>query len=372
MLITEQLVFIALFFSSIGFFMYIYIAYPFWSHMPIMHTPYSWAQTLFNTVETPIEKIPYRNKYVNTLKYQTCLAQDVSATIKDYFIDTLHCCYLPSDSILCTIDTAKFDAIFLGHQSFITVGQNGCISSLPLKCGIQNKPLYTISYLASPNKDITRNLLSTHVFNCRRKSPDCPYFLYKSYEECAGAVAYLTFNTHLYFVGKQPENINPIPVQQIGKNNWAYIYSVLDIINAKHTFTTWLSPASLKMRSDAGLLWVFAVLEPLTGAVLLAYFLDDALTLYENLDYGKLGLNLVGSYKDKNVSNKDFYDGLLKCIQIVQKQNLDYVMLTIDDVGHNASLLKKTPLKTTKGNYYLINQYFSKPIDKESAFIYGF
>ena len=373
MLITEQLVFIACFFLSLGFFAYIYIAYPFWSHMPVMHTPYAWVQKLCSTAGNPIEKIPYRNKYVKTQLYQTLYAEDA----KPQFIDIMHCCYLPSDSILCTVDDKKFDTIFSGHVQtpYITICANACIASLPLTIG--NKNIYTVSYLASADKEITRQLLSTHIFNCRRKTPEIKSFLYKLYgSSSTGAVPLLTFTTHLYYLDTQVSNKSQLPpVQQIYKNNWSFIYPLIDTINASHKFTTWLSPAALKTRVDAGFLWVFAILEPLSGSVLAAYFLEDAMTLYENLDYGKMGINLVGSYKSAAVSVGDFYKGLLKCIQIVQKQNLDYIMLTVDDVGHNAYLLPMLSpmlIKKTEGSYILINMYFSDDVDRANAFLYGF
>jgi hypothetical protein len=175
-------------------------------------------------------------------------------------------------------------------------------------------------------------------------------------------------------LGKQSNNTIALPVQQITKNNWFFIYPVIDAINASHQFSALFNPAAIKARSDAEMLWIFAWLDATTGQPLAAYFLEDAMTMYENLDYGKLTINLCGSYKNSALSNKDFCQGLLKCIQIVQKQNLDYVMLTVDNVGFNdilARSLMGSLLKTTDGGYYLINQYFSTPVNKENAFIMG-
>lgn len=372
MLITEQLIFITLFFVFMGFFIYVHVAYPFWSHMPVMHTPYCWLQNLLNTDDTLIEKIPYRNKYVHTLLFTTFDTHSINAPeIKTVFTDTLHCYYLPSDTTLFTMDVAKFDAIFSGHTHapLITVGQQCCVASLPLTVGKQN--IYSISYLACSNKDTTRKLLSTHIFNSRRKNPLLQRYLYKTYSPCIGAKPLIQFNTGLYYLGKKSDNI-VLPVQQITKNNWSFVYPVIDAINAEHKFAAWIAPAALKARSDAGIMWIFAWIDATTGTVLAAYILEDAMTLYENLEYGKLTMNLCGSYKCGALSDKEFCKGLLKCIQIVQKQNLDYVMLTVDDVGFNAILarsLSGSLLKTTAGEYCLINQYFSEEINKGGVFI---
>lgn len=369
MLITEQIVFIALFFISLAFFIFIYAAYPFWSHMPVMHKPYSWLQTLLNDNNTLIEKIPYRNKFVNTLDYQTTAVYDINnSEIKNRFTDLVNCMFLTSDAMLLTMDTKKFDVFFTGHYStpFITIGK-GCVASTPVIQGANE--LMFISYLASPDKDTTRKLLSTHIFNCRRKNPDIQKFLFKTHHECSGTIPFIQFNTGLYYVGKQTGNII-VPVQQIGKNNWSFIYNVIDTINAKYKYTVWISPSAIKTRSDAGVLWIFAWFDTTSGEVLAAYFLEDAMTLYEKLDYGKMAINLVGTYKHDRVSDKDFYDGLLKCIQIVQKQNLDFMMLTIDDVGHNSILAGMlTSIQTNIGAYYLINTYFSESVDKAHVFI---
>ncbi len=372
MLVTEQLIFITLFFVFLGFFIYVHVAYPYWSHMPVMHTPYCWAQNLLNTDGTLIEKIPYRNKYVQTLLFKTFNTHSLDTPdIKTKFTDTLHCYYLPSDTTLFTMNVAKFDAIFSGHlhAPYITLGQQGCVASLPL-VGSRNN-VYSISYLASANKDTTRKILSTHIFNCRRNNPLLQSFLYKSYSPCVGAKSLLRFTTGLYYLGKQSDNI-VLPVQQITHNNWSFVYPVIDAINTAHKYTLWITPAALKMRSDAGIMWIFAWIDATTGTVLAAYILEDAMTMYENLDYGKLTINLCGSYKCAALSDKDYCKGLLKCIQIVQKQNLDYVMLTIDNVGFNAILAKSLSgslLKTTEGEYCLINQYFSEEINKDEAFI---
>ncbi len=372
MLITEQLIFIALFFIFFGFFIYVHVAHPFWSHMPVMHTPYYWAQNMLNTDGTLIEKIPYRNKYVNTLLFQTFSTHLIETPeTKIVFTDILNCCYLPSDATLFTMDVSKFDTIFSGHSAspYITLGKDGCVASLPLTIGKKN--IYSISYLACSHKETTRKLLSTHIFNCRRKNPDIQSFLYKTYIPCSGAKPFIQFNTGLYYLGKQSNTI-VLPVQQITKNNWSFLYPVIDTINMAYSYAALFNPVALKMRSDAEMLWIFAWLDTNNGQPLAAYFLEDAMTMYENLDYGKLTLNLCGSYKSSALSNKDFCQGLLKCIQIVQKQNLDYVMLTVDNIGFNDILARSLlgyKLKTTEGGYYLINQYFSAPLNKETVVI---
>ena len=53
------------------------------------------------------------------------------------------------------------------------------------------------------------------------------------------------------------------------------------------------------------------------------------------------------------------------------KQNLDYKILLVDNVGHNAQIMKNKSdiLAETTGAYYFINFLFFNKVDKERTFI---
>ena len=113
--------------------------------------------------------------------------------------------------------------------------------------------------------------------------------------------------------------------------------------------------------------------------------------LYEKVnDYGGKTLNLMGSMcnikkKSKgNVNINVFVKGFAECLAIIHKQNRDYAMLLIDDVGHNQILVKEMELvptgtvgsngllgsleivKTT-GAYYMINGFVKEPVNANRA-----
>jgi hypothetical protein len=104
--------------------------------------------------------------------------------------------------------------------------------------------------------------------------------------------------------------------------------------------------------------------------------------LYEKVnDYGGKTLNLVASICNMKESRRNkgtsiFIKGFAECLALIQKQNRDYTMLLIDDVGHNQLLAKEmplvprgTPIVKTTGAYYMINGIVKEPVNSNRAFM---
>lgn len=104
--------------------------------------------------------------------------------------------------------------------------------------------------------------------------------------------------------------------------------------------------------------------------------------LYEKVnDYGGKTLNLVASMcnmKKKSKGNMNinvFVKGFAECLAMIHKQNRDYAMLLMDDVGHNQILVKEiVPTGTleivkTTGAYYMINGFVKEPVNANRAFM---
>ena len=96
--------------------------------------------------------------------------------------------------------------------------------------------------------------------------------------------------------------------------------------------------------------------------------------LYENVnDYGGKTLTLSASFyrgKDKAA----FAKGFTESVRLIQKQNKDYVMMLVDDVGHNGYLtdiLDAKLVKKTSGAYYMINYLLPEKVEKEKMFLLG-
>jgi hypothetical protein len=118
---------------------------------------------------------------------------------------------------------------------------------------------------------------------------------------------------------------------------------------------------ALSARVDANQLFVYAY--RIGTQIVALYFIEDMNTLYENVaDYGGKTLSLVASVN--NIMEHDgiavFYNGFVEAVQKISKQNRDYKMMVIDDVGHNTQIVERTKLVKpaifdTEGGYYWIN-----------------
>jgi hypothetical protein len=101
--------------------------------------------------------------------------------------------------------------------------------------------------------------------------------------------------------------------------------------------------------------------------------------LYEKVnDYGGKTLNLVASICNiKELRSAPFAKGFAECLALIQKQNRDYTMLLMDDIGHNQLLAKEmqgyeaplAPIIKTTAAYYMINGFAKEPVNSNRAFM---
>ena len=230
-------------------------------------------------------------------------------------------------------------------------------------------------------KEITRNLIATHEYNSRNRVTDIKISILKKHTgSCEGVRPLLTFSTHLYYIGSAKHTKGPSlapAVQQVYKQNWSLMQDIADLLPQLCEFCAYMDVAALKARVDAGQLWIFCIKHG--RDIIAAYFIEDAMMLYEKVnDYGGKTLNLVASMcnmkkKSKgNVNINVFVKGFAECLAMIHKQNRDYAMLLIDDVGHNQILVKEMQsleiVKTT-GAYYMINGFVKEPVNANRAFM---
>jgi hypothetical protein len=150
--------------------------------------------------------------------------------------------------------------------------------------------------------------------------------------------------------------------------------------NVLYDFVVAIDIGAIKSRIDGEILFVYAFCEK--GNVMAMYFIEDAHTLYEKGDEEgtkgprekaievKKGLKLVASINNGLTSDL-FFQGFLECLRKLQKQNLDYKMIWIDDIGHNETIVQMMNgfLEKTEGAYYFINWMFPHKVLREKAFI---
>ena len=420
-MLVEQYIFITIFFAAFAFFIYIHVAYPFWVHMPVSHT-YDIHHRFFNSNISVLQQYPYKNKWICSRGTRTVSYHDSTEVVKDHVLDQLNCNYIPSDSILFTIEKKHLDVLFSGHfdTPFITTyyssigplgktssnklegsfGSLGCIASYPVRILYRNEKTSAnfMVFLACDRenpikKEITRNLIATHEYNSRNRVTDIKISILKKHTgSCEGVRPLLTFSTHLYYIGSAKHTKGPSlapAVQQVYRQNWSLMQDIADLLPQLFEFCAYMDVGALKARVDAGQLWIFCIKHE--GIIIAAYFIEDAMMLYEKVnDYGGKTLNLMGSMcnmkkKSKgNVNINVFVKGFAECLAMIHKQNRDYAMLLMDDVGHNQILVKEMELVptgtvgsngllgsleivNTKGAYYMINGFVKEPVNANRA-----
>ncbi len=342
---------------------------------------------------------------------KTVSYHDSTDAVKTEVLDQLNCNYIPSDSILFTIEKKHLDVIFSGHfdTPFVTTyysaigplgkttsnklegtlgsfGSLGCIASYPVRILYRQEKTSAnfMVFLACDRenpkkKEITRNLIATHEYNSRNRVTDIKISILKKHTgSCEGVRPLLTFSTHLYYIGYAKHTKGPSlapAVQQVYRQNWSLMQDIADLLPQLFEFCAYMDVGALKARVDAGQLWIFCIKHE--GSIIAAYFIEDAMMLYEKVnDYGGKTLNLVASMcnmkkkSKENVNINMFVKGFAECLAMIHKQNRDYAMLLMDDVGHNQILVKEMQsleiVKTT-GAYYMINGFVKEPINANRA-----
>lgn len=399
-MLLEQYIFIFLFFLFATIFIYIHVAYPFWSHMPVSHT-YDWHHRLpyFNKPR-PLESTPYHrgNKYCDTAQISITSFYDLTPESIDKFTDLLNCHYLPSDSILFAIEKKSFTTLFSGHFdtpyiSFFTKKDDnngtirGCIASYPLHIYSKQAPELTaanyLGYLScSSEKDLSepRKLIATHEHACRRKNPEIKAAILKKHVgNCPGVRPLAEFETRLLYINPLTNLDNKAKTAfspfQIYRENWSMLIDTLALLPSKFDFCAYIDIGAIKARVDASQMWIYGLRDTIgNNSIVALYFIEDALMLYENVnDYGGKTLTLSASfYRGKD--NAAFAKGFTESVRLIQKQNKDYVMMLVDDVGHNGYLtdvLDAKLVKKTSGAYYMINYLLPVNLEKKLIFLLG-
>ena len=402
-MLIEQYVFITIFFAAFAFFIYIHVAYPFWVHMPVSHT-YDLHHRFFNSNISVLQQYPYKNKWISQKEVKTISYHDSTDACKTEVLDQLNCNYIPSDSILFTIEKKHLDVLFSGHfdTPFITtyyssigpLGKTtnkslGCIASYPVRILYRQEKTSAnfMVFLACDRenpikKEITRNLIATHEYNSRNRVTDIKISILKKHTgSCEGVRPLLTFSTHLFYIDHLKKgSTNTMQVEQVYRQNWSLMQDIADLLPQMFEFCAYMDIGALKARVDAGQLWIFCIKNG--RDIIAAYFIEDAMMLYEKVnDYGGKTLNLVASMcnmKKKSKGNMNinvFVKGFAECLAMIHKQNRDYAMLLMDDVGHNQILVKEmVPTGTleivkTTGAYYMINGFVKEPVNANRTFM---
>jgi hypothetical protein len=388
-------------------YLYICIKYPFWAHMPVYHT-YDY-HNFFSRTSREMQLFPYKNKFSNAIQIKTISYYELNDTYIKYFAELLQCFYIPADDILYTLVEKDAKARFSGHfdtpflsfyneKNYVSTGKSsekqfdilstnveiqlfpepkGCIASYPVHTfyhpSNEYKPANYLNYIsvdrAYKSQNISRNLISTHDYNVRRHNPDVRIgLLKKDVGVCEGAVPLLTFSTGLFQINVSKTKQRVRNIVQVYRQNWDIMLDTLHGLfkpNVLYDFVVAIDIGAIKSRIDGEILFVYAFCEQ--GNVLAMYFIEDAHTHYEQ--GAKKSLRLVASINN-GLTESLFFQGFLECLRKLQKRNLDFKMLLIDDIGHNEQLMMQLePVEKTTGAYYFINWMFPHKVMREKTFI---
>ena len=388
-------------------YLYICIKYPFWAHMPVYHT-YDY-HNFFSRTSREMQLFPYKNKFSNAIQIKTISYYELNDTYIKYFAELLQCFYIPADDILYTLVEKDAKARFSGHfdtpflsfyneKNYVSTGKSsekqfdilstnveiqlfpepkGCIASYPVHTFYhptnEYKSANYLTYIACDraykSQNISRNLISTHDYNVRRYNPDVRIgLLKKEVGICEGAVPLLTFSTGLFQINVSKTKQRVRNIVQVYRQNWDIMLDTLHGLfkpNVLYDFVVAIDIGAIKSRIDGEILFVYAFCEQ--GNVLAMYFIEDAHTHYEQ--GAKKSLRLVASINN-GLTESLFFQGFLECLRKLQKRNLDFKMLLIDDIGHNEQLMMQLePVEKTTGAYYFINWMFPHKVMREKTFI---
>ena len=404
---VQEFVFYGIILILVVRYLYICIKYPFWSHMPVYHT-YDY-HNFFSRTSREMQLFPYKNKFSNAIQIKTISYYELNDTYIKYFAELLQCFYIPADDILYTLVEKDAKARFSGHfdtpflsfyneKNYVSTGKSsekqfdilstnveiqlfpepkGCIASYPVHTfyhpANEYKPANYLTYIACDraykSQNISRNLISTHDYNVRRHNPDVRIgLLKKDVGICEGAVPLLTFSTGLFQINVSKTKQRVRNIVQVYRQNWDIMLDTLHRLfkpNVLYDFVVAIDIGAIKSRIDGEILFVYAFCEQ--GNVLAMYFIEDAHTHYEQ--GAKKSLRLVASINN-GLSDELFVQGFLECLRKLQKRNLDFKMLLIDDIGHNEQLMMQLePVEKTTGAYYFINWMFPHKVMREKTFI---
>jgi hypothetical protein len=390
-MILEQYVFLFLVFTIAAYFLYTRIRYPFWSHMPVSHT-----YDLVQFSDGVIQSKPKQNKFTNPALVKTASFFELGDDQQKAATQLFNCFYIPSDVIFSTLSPEILKTRMSGHLGtpFVSADPSfsiGCAVSYPVNIIHSTGQTVTnyLAYLATDrDQNISRALISTHDFNARTMNPNVSSTLYKKHVgKCAGAQPLVEFKTSVFYINVEGSGLgsatalatpnaalaNAAHIIQIYKPNWNLLQDYLSCLSsvsqssgthdmtALFDFVAIVDIGALSARVDANQLFVYAY--RIGTQIVALYFIEDMNTLYENVaDYGGKTLSLVASVN--NILEPDgiavFYNGFVEAVQKISKQNRDYKMMVIDDVGHNSQIVERTKLVKpaifeTEGGYYWIN-----------------
>lgn len=398
------------------FYVYVKIAYPFWSHMPVMHT-YDWYRRLLFSNPFIIQaKEPIKTKFTYKYLIDTQEIVDITDSELLVFTEFLQSHQYDSEQLLHLLSQSLLLLIFEGaNKSYISkletksfqinwnkkIEENntskieeiskieGLIGSYEVLIYFLNYPTASFSEVSFidfvcldrkiTDKNYLYSLLQTHDYNVRRDHPGT-VFLYKNKNNlCNGIVPLLSYESYLFPLNKikLPSIDMKIQCQRIKDDNFTllsdFLYNIsrgncnehLELVSFPN-----LSQIKNRLQKEYYIGFVVRRQEELVGCFL---FKD----LYQHIENEGNVLECIASFSNL-IENKEetMFFWFLQCLHTIQNElKKKFAFLMLNTIGHNQFLLDKWRWKyqeitSHQNGYYLINGGTScMPFPKESCFL---
>jgi len=395
-------------------FFYVKIKYPFWNIQPCFH-PYDfwryYSRTPFviQKSHAPITKFT-KLENVRTVMYHDVLEED-----KMKCIDLLQCYYIPSENILFQITAVAMQSIMAGtnegssllsfyyDKKYVVDVSNsetslsvihtpiGCLLSKPVclyyttsSSGqtYEKNPAYLWDFICihreHQKSKISRNLIQTHDYYQRIKTPDIPISLFKKETELSVGIVPLTkFHTYTYHLKNvtMPKLPRHYSIVRAHKENTDMMLEFLQNM---------LNPGSQKLFQFCAISNIGNLVSMLNGrniyiyylrhkeTILAVYVFKDLYTHYEDYESG-YAAQLIASINNSN-SEDLFFTGFMNSLrELLKNKQKQFQILMIDETSHNKVLLKTWNsrfhyLSNNVTAYYLYNFVFpGSPIASEKC-----
>lgn len=373
---------------------------PFWFHQPVYHIyeifPY------FRLSNEPYLKqihLPRRGVFYTPNPIETTAVHDTDLTL---FISLLQGHYLDNTTHLLNVTKSNFMKIHSDGSSLISgyyenrmipptfhsvmdkTHVYGMITSRPIQLSFLDYPsknilAHYLDYICVHEKyrakNISRNLIQTHIYNHRHQNPTFSgvYIFKKDIESCKAVVPLVSTTNYTFILHSTPINKLPLhfSVRRLAKKHihvWRGIYSKI-----METFKVCVLPdfvSTLDWLADDSRYYIYM-------AVFKTKHAEDILSVYifENTDvsweYSETQtkpnmLRLTASLVVGNQSDELYYfRGFLHSLKDILRNAKEFGILEIPNVSHNQIILERWREKYELRNetllyYYLYNMVYPR------------
>jgi len=408
---------LALIFACLSIFVYIKIRYPFWNTQPVLHTYDYWRKIGLSTPGI-IQKYPHKTRFYDTTKQiQTREYSKITPEEIKQIAIFLNANYIPTDKLLSTITEKTLANYCNGHNAptYISIHReldktitglcisrlsnlylyNTIVNTLKIDETTDNNTkekentnptkieTYLLDFVAIKRKAETRTaekLFQTHEYNIRILNPNIHTSIFKKEGElCECVVPFMEYTNRTFYMRNLI--VNPLPpdfiISRVAKENVDTLHDIYHLLTnpdpeMKKMMCGCILPELGHIQNLLVSRQLFLFCLKKGGYIYGVYLFRDINIHYETID-GKT-LELVASFQNTPI-NDVFMVGFAHSLRQILRENPDFKILNIPDIGHNATILGKwleynhtileTPCALYLYNYWLSNM----PIEKSKMFV---